>query len=75
MLDHDPITDGSTCATKWRSMHGHSGGLLVYKKRIDASSMDDFIWTPYVDRIVHQKFDDISFFRVLCDGRVLWLHI
>ena len=47
----------------------HPGGVLEYKRRLDAMIVDDVIWTPYTYHIVHCEFDMSSLFLVIYGGR------
>lgn len=73
--DHGPIIDGPPRATKWRDIHSHQGRIQEYRWMIYALVVNDFIWSPYVDRRVHREFDDTTLFQVICDGRVHCLDI
>lgn len=55
--------------------HSHLVGLHEYKQMINALTIEDVIWIPYVDHQVHQEFDDTTLFWVICDEGVLWLDI
>lgn len=51
----------------------HPGGVMKYKRRIDVSTLDDVIWTPYtsygVDRMDEEEFNGTILFLVICNRR------
>lgn len=63
--------DGSPWAKKWRDRHAHPRGFVEYKRRIDALTIDDIIWTPYIGHRVDkldEEFDD----TILFSGYLRW---
>lgn len=57
-----PTTAGSPRAKRWKRRHAHSRGVVKYKKRIDALTIDDVNWTPYTCYIVDEEVDDAIIF-------------
>ncbi|XP_058754089.1 protein MAIN-LIKE 1-like [Vicia villosa] len=56
------------CAKRWKAKQAIPGGLIEYRWRLDALTLDDVIWTPYTSHRSHRPFNVSS----LYSGYVRW---
>ncbi|XP_058783755.1 uncharacterized protein LOC131658484 [Vicia villosa] len=45
------------CARSWKARQTHPGGMIEYRRRLDALMLDDVIWTLYTGHRDHLPFD------------------
>ncbi|XP_058769030.1 protein MAIN-LIKE 1-like [Vicia villosa] len=55
-------------ARRWKAGQTHHGGVIEYRRRLDALTLYDVIWTPYTGHCDHLPFDVSS----LYSGYVIW---
>ncbi|XP_058753982.1 uncharacterized protein LOC131627164 [Vicia villosa] len=51
------VAASDPCAKRWKAKQAIPGGLIEYKRRIDALTLDDVIWTPYTAHCPHRPFE------------------
>nr|XP_004516038.1 protein MAINTENANCE OF MERISTEMS-like [Cicer arietinum] len=57
-------------ACRWTAKHVVKGGLMAYRRRLDALLLEDVVFTPYDDDRANHPFVSISMFSgyLLCGG-------
>ncbi|XP_058726824.1 protein MAIN-LIKE 1-like [Vicia villosa] len=58
------------CAMRWKAKQTFPGEapLMEYRQRLDALTLDDVMWTPYIGHCKHRPFDPSSLYL----GYVRW---
>ncbi|CAL5199511.1 unnamed protein product [Lathyrus oleraceus] len=58
----------SPWAKRWKARQAHPDGVAEYRRRFDALTIYDVIWTPYTSQRVYCEFDESSLFS----GYIRW---
>src|ERR1043165_21541 len=53
---------------RWKGKQAHPGGLMEYKRRLDALTLEDVVWTPYTFHRPHRPFE----VSILYSGHIKW---
>nr|XP_027192637.1 protein MAIN-LIKE 1-like [Cicer arietinum] len=69
-VDREAIPTHLPRACRWTAKHVVEGELMTYRRRLDALSLEDVLFTPYADDRVNHPFVKISVFSryLRCGG-------